>query len=296
VPETVTSVRIGALVPNSGPIPLELGIPAMAARLEAAGFESLWVSDHIVLPTSIDSHYPFAADGRATWPSTTPYIDALIALALIAAATERARLGTAVLVLPLRHPVVFAKQAASIDVASGGRLRLGVGAGWLREEFDALGVPFEDRGGRLIEWMEIARDCWTGTPAARSSERYTLPEGVLCLPAPAQPIPFLMGGHSPAALRRAGRLAAGWLAQQSLSELDPPALAAGAGAMRAAAEEAGRDPAETRVVLRLVDSAGRADEIASALPALAGAGVDEIVVNVDWENEDAAAQYHRMKS
>ena len=289
-------MRIGALVPNSGPLPLEVGIPTMAARLEAAGFESLWVSDHIVLPASIESHYPFAADGRATWPSTTPYVDAFIALALMAAATKRATLGTAVLVLPLRHPVVFAKQAASIDVASGGRLQLGVGAGWLREEFDALNVPFENRGRRLVEWMEIARDCWTGTPAARSSERYTLPEGVLCLPTPAHPIPFLMGGHSPAALRRAGRRAAGWLAQQSLSELDPDALAEGADAMRAAAEEAGRDPDDTRVVLRLVDSAGRANEIASALPALANAGVDEIVVNVDWEDEDAAGQYTRMRS
>ena len=296
MPRLVTSVRIGALVPNSGPLPLEVGIPAMAARLEAAGFESLWVSDHIVLPTSIESHYPFAADGRATWPSTTPYVDALIALALMAAATERATLGTAVLVLPLRHPVVFAKQAASIDVASGGRLNLGVGAGWLREEFDALGVPFEDRGRRLVEWMEIARDCWTGTPAARSSERYTLPEGVLCLPTPAHPIPFLMGGHSPAALRRAGRLAAGWLAQQSLSELDPDALETGSNAMRAAAEEAGRNPDDARVVLRLVESAGRAGEIASALPALADAGVDEIIVNVDWEDEDAAGQYTRMRS
>jgi probable F420-dependent oxidoreductase len=295
VPRKATSVRIGALVPNSGPLPLEVGIPAMAARLEAAGFDSLWVSDHIVLPASIESHYPFAADGRATWPSTTPYVDALIALALMAAATEHATLGTAVLVLPLRHPVIFAKQAASIDVASGGRLQLGVGAGWLREEFDALGVPFEDRGRRLVEWMAIARDCWTGTPAARSSERYTLPEGVLCLPTPARPIPFLMGGHSPAALRRAGRLAAGWLAQQSLSELDPHALAEGANAMRAAAEEAGRDPDDARVVLRLVESAGRAGEIASVLPALASAGVDEIIVNVDWEDEDAGGQYTRMR-
>lgn len=289
-------MQIGVLVPNSGPWPLELGIPAMARTAEAAGFDSLWVSDHIVLPESIESHYPFAADGRATWPSETPYVDALIALALIAAATERPTIGTAVLVLPLRHPIVFAKQAASIDIASGGRLRLGVGAGWLQEEFEALGVPFEKRGGRLLEWMEIARDCWTGRPQARSSERYTLPAGVLCLPAPAKPIPFLMGGHSPAALRRAGRFADGWLGQQSLSELEPDALAAAASAMRAAAEEAGRDPAGLQVVLRLVDSAGRADEIAAALPALARAGVDEIVVNVDWARDDAAEAYARMRA
>ena len=125
-------MRIGVLVPNSGPWPSELGIPAMARTAEAAGFDSLWVSDHIVLPETIESHYPFAADGRATGPTDTPYVAALVALALMAAATERPTLGTAVLVLPLRHPVVFAKQAASIDVASGGRLRLGVGAGWLQ--------------------------------------------------------------------------------------------------------------------------------------------------------------------
>jgi probable F420-dependent oxidoreductase len=289
-------MRIGALVPNSGRWPLERGIPAMARTLEAAGFESLWVSDHIVLPERIESRYPFAADGRATWSTDTPYIDALIALALIAGATERAAIGTAVLVLPLRHPVVFAKQAASIDVASGGRLKLGVGAGWLREEFEALEVPFEGRGGRLVEWMQIARDCWTGRPPARASERYTLPEGVLALPTPAHAIPFLVGGHSLTALRRAGRKAEGWLAQQSLSALDPDELDAALAVIRAAAEEAGRDPAALEVVLRLVDSAGRADEVARALPVLAAAGVGEIVVNVDWEAGDAAAELERMRA
>nr|MBA2331207.1 TIGR03619 family F420-dependent LLM class oxidoreductase [Actinomycetota bacterium] len=202
-------MRIGALVPNSGRLPIEHGLPALARAAEAAGYESLWVSDHIVLPERIESHYPFAADGKATWATDTPYVDALIALALIAGATERATIGTAVLVLPLRHPVIFAKQAASIDVASNGRLKLGVGAGWLQEEFEALGVPFEGRGGKLVEWMQIARDCWTGSPPARSSERYTLPAGVLSLPRPAHEIPFLIGGHSPTALRRAGRIGNG---------------------------------------------------------------------------------------
>src|SRR5262245_24052421 len=127
-------MRIGARVPTSGPLPLQLGVPAMARTLEAAGFDSLWVSDHIVFSASIGSAYPFAADGRVTWSPEAPYLDALVALALIAASTERVRIGTAVLVLPLRNPVELAKQAASLDVSSGGRLELGVGAGWLREE------------------------------------------------------------------------------------------------------------------------------------------------------------------
>jgi probable F420-dependent oxidoreductase len=289
------TMRIGAKTPNSGALPERLGIGAMAAELEAAGFESLWVSDHIVLPAAIESRYPFAEDGRATWPTDTPYFDALVALALIAQATERAVIGTAALVLPLRQPVVFAKQAASIDVASGGRLRLGVGAGWLEEEFDALNVPFAGRGRRLEEWISIARACWTGTPDATSSELYQLPAGVLCLPRPAQGVPLLIGGHSDAALRRAGRLGDGWLAQQSLPALAPEALVGPIRAMRAAAVEAERDPASLEVVLRVVESAGHSDELARRIPELAAAGVDEIIVDTRVEDGDAADVYMRLR-
>jgi probable F420-dependent oxidoreductase len=289
------TMRIGAKVPNSGPLPERLGIGAMAAELEAAGFESLWVSDHIVLPEAIDSPYPFADDGRATWPTDTPYFDALIALALIAQATERATIGTAVLVLPLRQPIVFAKQAASIDVASGGRLCLGVGAGWLEEEFDALNVPFGGRGRRLDEWISITRACWTGTPPASRSELYDLPPGVLCLPRPAHSVPLLIGGHSGVALRRAGRAGDGWLAQQALPELAPAELAAPIAVMRAAASDAGRDPASLRVVLRIVESAGRSDELAPRLTELAAAGVDEIIVDVPLENREAPDVYAKLR-
>lgn len=266
----------------------------MAAELESAGFESLWVSDHIVLPSEIGSRYPFADDGRATWATDTPYFDALIALALIAEATERATIGTAVLVLPLRAPVVFAKQAASIDVASGGRLRLGVGAGWLEEEFDALDVPFAGRGKRLDEWISLIRDCWTGTPGPHESELYRLPADVLCLPTPAHRVPFLIGGHSPAALRRAGRIGDGWFAQQSLPALDPEELARAVAAMRAAATEAGRDDGSLEVVLRIVEASGLSEELAARLPELAAAGVGEIVVDVSLENGEAHEVYARL--
>src|SRR5436190_571203 len=287
---------VGAKVPNSGPLPEAIGIATMGRTLEAAGFESLWVSDHIVMPAAIESRYLFAADGRATWSTDTPYIDALVALALLAHATERATIGTAVLVLPLRNPVELAKQAASIDVASGGRLRLGVGAGWLREEFAALNVPFARRGARLEEWMEIARACWTGHTTERRSELYALPDGVVCLPTPAHEIAFLVGGHSDAALRRAGRLGDGWLAQQSLPELDPPELARCAAEMRAAAVEAGRNAEAQTVVLRIVEAAGRSDDVAAELPALAAAGVDEIIVDVAWDRGDPAVDGQRLRT
>jgi probable F420-dependent oxidoreductase len=267
-------VRIGAKVPNSGPLPTEIGIPELARTLEAAGFESLWVSDHVVMPAAIESRYPFAEDGRATWAADTPYFDAVVALALIAGATERADFGTAVLVLPLRNPVIFAKQAASLDAASGGRLKLGLGAGWLAEEFDAIGVPFEGRGARFEEQIAVMRQAWTGR----------LPGDVLSVPTPAHEIPLLIGGHSKPALRRAGTVGDGWLGQQSLNAIDPAEIESAVAAIGP-----GRD-----VVLRIVDSAGRSDEVASALPALARAGVREVIVDVDWAGGDPARDYERI--
>jgi probable F420-dependent oxidoreductase len=284
-------MRIGAKLPNSGALALEPGVAELARVLEAAGFDSLWVADHIVMPREIRSRYPFAADGRATWATDTPYLDALVALALAAASTERVRLGTAALVLPLRNPVEFAKQAASIDVASGGRLELGVGAGWLQEEFAALGVPFSGRGARLAEWIRIARECWTGTPAGRTSEHYALPDDVLCLPTPAHPIPVLVGGHSPVALRRVGRLGDGWLAQQAAGDLDPAELAR----CIAAIEQARDGAARPRVVLRIVESLRRAELVAARLGELAAVGVDEVIVDVPPELEGAAAALETLR-
>jgi probable F420-dependent oxidoreductase len=287
-------LRIGAKLPNSGPLPIERGLPELARALEGAGFDSVWVSDHVVLPSTIESRYPFAADGRATWPTDTPYFDALIALALAAAVTERVSLGVAVLVLPLRHPVVAAKQLATIDVASRGRLRLGVGAGWLREEFEALDVPFATRGSRLEEWVGLLRACWTGAPEPHDGRHYRLPADVRCLPTPVRRVPILVGGHSPPALRRAGAVGDGWLGQQSLGSLDTAQLEAARRTMAESARAAGRDPGALQVVLRIVESAGRAAELAPQLPELAAAGVDEVIVDVDWAEGDPRADLERL--
>jgi probable F420-dependent oxidoreductase len=289
------SLRIGAKVPNSGPVPMRDGIAQTAASLEDAGFDSLWVSDHVVLPRTIESHYPFAADGKATWATDSPYFEALIALAMMAAATTRATLGTAVLVLPLRNPVMLAKQAATIDLLSGGRLTLGVGAGWLREEFDALNVPFEKRGARMAEWIGLMRECWTGTPAGHATERYDLAEDTLVLPALERPVPLLIGGHSPIALKRAGRIGDGWLAQQDADALDPSEIAAARETMRTAAAEAGKDPEDLRIVLRIVGSTGRCDLVAERLPELVRAGVGEVIVDVVRDDGDPAADHDLLR-
>jgi probable F420-dependent oxidoreductase len=264
-------MRIGVKLPHTGGA-VATQVAERARALELAGFDSLWVSDHVVLPAAIESHYPFAADGRATWPTDTPYLEAVVTLAVAAAATERIGLGTAALVLPQRNPVLLAKQVASVDAIAGGRVALGIGAGWLREEFDALDSPFDSRGARMVEWISLLRDCWTGRPAAHSGH-YELPADTLVLPPPAHDVPLYVGGHSRTALRRAGRLGDGWLAQQSVPDLDPARLAAEI----AVVTEAGGD--RPHVVLRLVESLGRAAEVAGRIGELRAAGVDEIIVD-----------------
>ena len=221
------------------------------------------------MPEKIASYYPFATDGVVTWASDQPWVETVVVLAVAAAVTERVRLGTAVLIAPQRNPVLLAKQVGSVDAVSGGRIDLGVGAGWLREEFDALDSDFDSRGPRLEEWIDLLRACWSGRPAPHEGH-YRLPAGTLMLPPPARPVPILVGGHSRAALRRAGQLGDGWLGQQSVPELSTATLTREIDAIRATAARADRDPEGLRFVLRLVASTGRQSEIAAAIPQLRG--------------------------
>ncbi len=280
------SIRIGAKLPHSGPLPARLGLDRMAARLEAAGFDSMWVSDHVVFPHEVRSRYPFAADGRVTWRVDVDYIEPVIALSAISAATSRAELGTSVLILPMRNPVLFAKQAACIDVLSRGRLVLGVGAGWLREEFDALAANFEKRGSILEEWLEIARACWTGSAGPYEGRHYRLPEAIYCRPVPERVPPVLIGGMSRAALERAGRIADGWVAQFSLEDLSEDVLATGLATMQAAAAT----QKTFRAVVRITAAPNRVAEVASRLRSLRDAGATDVVVDVDWEDDDGEAR------
>lgn len=274
------SIRIGVKLPHTGPVDPS-SIPERARRLEQAGFDSLWVSDHVVMPEVIGSRYPFAADGVATWATDQPWTEALVALAAAAAVTSRVGLGTAVLVLPQRNPVLVAKQVGSLDAISGGRVELGVGAGWMQEEFVALAADFDARGRHTEEWIELLRTCWTGRPAAHDGPGYHLPPGTLMMPTPVGRVPVHVGGHSPAALRRAGQFGDGWLAQQAVPRIDPQALRQEIATVHAAAAAVSRDAADIKVILRLVESAGREQQVAEHLGAISSVGVDEIVVDVD---------------
>lgn len=212
-------------------------------RAEAAGFESLWGGEHVILPSKIESSYPYTADGKIPAMPDTPIPDPLIWLAFAAAAAPSMRLGTCILIVPQRNPLILAKELATLDQLSGGKVELGLGVGWLQEEFDALGVPWERRGARNDEYIEAMRALWSGPEVEFHGEFVDFPT-VTCSPRPVQPtIPILVGGDSDVAIRRAARLADGYFP----GEGDVDRLAALITRVRQAAEDAGRDPDEIEI-------------------------------------------------
>jgi len=283
-------VRIGAKLPHTGELALRRGPARMAAELEEAGFDSVWVSDHIAFPHETQSRYPFSADGKVTWRLDDPYLEPMVVLGAVTASTKRVAIGTSVVIAPMRNPVLLAKQTACIDVMSGGRLVLGLGVGWLREEFEALGADFEHRGAVLDEWIGIARECWTGSAGPHAGDHYRIPTPIHCQPVPIGSMPVLVGGMSRHALRRAGVLANGWLGQYALESLSERDIKAATDVMRHEAEAAGRQPDDLRVVIRITGAAAKPEAVAPRLANLAEAGVGEVIVDVDWNDPGGPAR------
>jgi probable F420-dependent oxidoreductase len=236
---------------------------AFARHVEACGFESIVAVEHTVLMTEYSSVYPYDASGRVELSADCPVPDPLELLAFIAGHTERLGLATGVLVLPNHHPVVLAKRVATLDALSGGRVRLCVGMGWLKEEIEACGAEFSTRGRRADEQLEVMRLLWEDQPAGTSfSGEFFEFDHAACYPKPARRIPLHVGGHSHAAARRAGRLGDGFqplgVGGSELTEL----LAT----MRDEAARAGRDPVALELSLghlvAKIDSE-RADRLAA---------------------------------
>jgi probable F420-dependent oxidoreductase len=221
---------------------------AFAGHLESCGFESIVVVEHTVLATSYDSVYPYDTSGRVELAADCPVPDPLDLLSFLAGHTERLGLATGVLVLPNHHPVVLAKRAATLDALSGGRLRLCVGVGWLREEIEACGTEFASRGRRADEQLAVLRALWNQQPdgVTHRGEFFQF-DNVVCSPKPVagQHLPVHVGGHSKAAARRAGRLGDGF---QPLGVVGAQ-LEALLTLMRDEAAAAGRDPADIELTL-----------------------------------------------
>jgi probable F420-dependent oxidoreductase len=249
-------VEFGISLPGRGPLAKPDQVLAIAAEADALGYASIFVTDHVVLPVSMArSVYPYSSTGQLPGGAAQDYLEPLAMLGALARVTRRARLGTSVLVIPYRHPLVTAKILATIDQLSRGRLILGAGVGWLREEFEAVGAPpFEERGAVTDEYLRFMRATWTTDPVSFSG-RYVSVHEVHALPKPAQAggIPIWIGGHTDAAVRRAARLGDGWhpIALRPPGLLFPDAYAARVKQLHAWAREAGRDPAAITLTVRV---------------------------------------------
>jgi probable F420-dependent oxidoreductase len=257
-------------------------IDAVAAAAEHFGFATLWSGEHVVMVDEPQSRYPYADDGRIAVPAGADWIDPLIGLGFAAAATTTIGIATGVLLLPEHNPIVVAKQVATLDRLSGGRLTLGVGIGWSREEFDALGVPFERRAARTAEYVGAIRALWRDDVASFSGEFVNF-SSVRVNPKPVRDrrVPVVVGGNSDAALRRVATWGDGWY---GFNLADAAQAAERTLKLRKLAGDLGRDPARLRVAVAL-RAPTRAD-----LVQLAVAGIDELVL-VDAppaDPEDAA--------
>jgi probable F420-dependent oxidoreductase len=200
---------IGLHLPSAQPGATAEGVLSVAKAAESLGFDTVWMFDHLFTPSDLDSAYPYSRDGSYAMSDADPFFDPLGLYGVLAGATERVKIATGVMIGSYRHPIVLGKALASIENFAPGRLVLGLGTGWMREEFDALGVPFERRGDRLTEYIGALRTIWSGEPVGFDGEFYSWPKSGF-LPAPTGPIPLIVGGHSDRALRRAAHHGDGW--------------------------------------------------------------------------------------
>ncbi len=280
-------MRFGIIFANTGPWADPEKAVGFARAAEAAGFESIWTVEHVVVPAGYRSTYPYDPSGRMPGADDAAIPDPLVWLAFVASATTRLRLGTGVLILPQRNPVVLAKELSTLDHLSGGRCLLGVGIGWLEEEFDAIGVPFAERAARTDDAVGALRALWSQDRASYDG-RFSRFRDCIVRPRPVTgTIPVHIGGHSPAAARRAGRLGDGFFpavaGHRRLAGLFDTA--------RAAAEAGGRDPDALELTTGGDGAVG--ERALDEVGALAELGVDRVVVPafVFWRDPEALARY-----
>jgi probable F420-dependent oxidoreductase len=265
-------MKFGLMFANTGPFATGAGVVDLATAGEATGFDSIWAVEHVIWPSSYSSEYPYSPSGKMPGNPSTPLPDPLIWLSFAAAHTSTIKLATGILILPERNPLVLAKSVATLDVLSGGRFALGIGVGWLEEEFDALGIPFADRGARTDDYVAAMRTLWASDDASYQG-RFTSFDSVSSNPRPtAGGVPIVVGGHSKAAARRAGRLGNGFFpgkgSMDELRELFDVAHQTASGA--------GRDPAAIELTAGHPGLFG--DDPVGAVQELASIGVSRAIV------------------
>ena len=284
--------EFGCHLPVYGPAATRDTLMAFARRMEALGYDSLWVSDHVVIPWEIRSRYPYNATGDFPLPPTTDFLEPLTVLALVAGVTERVKLGTSVLVLPHRHPLLVAKILATIDHLAPGRVILSAGVGWMREEVELLGAPYDRRGAWTDEAIRVMRACWREDRATFTGEFFRIPP-VASAPKPARgTIPIWIGGHTPRALRRVAELGDGWHAAFATAREMQDGLAR----LHEECRHQQRDPGSITLSVRVGLSAKKsADETVAELRALSDLGVRHVILETRMRDlDDMLAIYERF--
>lgn len=308
-------MRYGFYLPTHGSLAAPDALEAMVQRAEALGFHSTVIADHIVMPEAIASKYPYTTSGA--FPGGADSLEQLTLVAFVAAKTRALRLITSVMIVPHRNPVVTAKSLATIDVLSRGRLTVGIGVGWLREEFEALHTPpFERRGAVSDEYLRVFKTLWTQAPGSFQGEFYQF-DRLWCLPRPVQQPhpPIWVGGHSRAALRRAARYGDGWhpVGANPASPLRPDEMRAKLAELHRLTEAEDRDPAaltisykaplyDTSVTGAALDSGGHErrpfsgtpDQILADIDTYAELGVSELIL--DFRGETLGESLERMEA
>ena len=245
----------------------------VAQKAEELGYHSLWLGDHIVIPEKIEAAYPYSADGAAGFPRRAPFPDPFVLLGGLALATSRILLGTSVIVIPYRNPLAVAKAVTTVDLLSHGRFQFGVGVGWLKEEFDALGEDFARRAGQTREYLHIMKAVWQAEPASFSGEFLTFSD-IHNVPLPVQKPhpPIIFGGESLPALKRVADLGDGW--QPGTASLK--VLSKSVPQLKALMAERGRDYADLSV--SALSAAGPLLRKPEVIPQLSELGVRELIL------------------
>jgi len=224
---------------------------ALARAADACGWDAIAVSDHVIHPEQPRTPYPYTADGSRRWPAFTPWPDPWVAIGAMAAVTTRLRFLTNVFVLPMRSPFLVAKAVGTAAVMSGNRVALGVGVGWMRDEFELLGQDFHTRGRRTDEMIEVMRKLWSGQMVEHRGEFYAF-DRLEMSPAPTEPVPIYFGGVTEPALRRVARLGDGWISDIHTSD----ELRVICAKLRSYRADAGRGGAELTVIASANDAFG----------------------------------------
>jgi probable F420-dependent oxidoreductase len=278
--QSADRIRVGLHALGIGPGSKPQVIAAVAHAADRLGLATLWCGEHVVMVDNPASRYPYSADGKIAVLATADWLDPLLGLSFIAALTSRIRLATGVLLLPEHNPLIVAKQAATLDLLSGGRFTLGVGIGWSAEEFAALGIPFTGRGRRTAEYVAAIRRVWADD-AASFDGQFVRFSDVRVNPRPVRHrrLPIVLGGTSDAALRRVAVFGDGWYG----FGLDPAEVQDRVTFLATECKKAGRDPGEVSVAVSLSDG----DSVTSA--ELADLGVTELVLVAAPPDDPAAA-------